>query len=274
LDQIKQLEAIAQELRRDVVKSVYTVSSGHIGGSLSAADMIAALYFYKLRVDPENPKWEDRDRFILSKGHAGPVLYAALARRGFFPMRELSILRTIKSHLQGAPGTKTPGIDMSAGPLGQGMSAALGMALGARYLNKSFTTYCMVGDGEIQEGQVWEALMAAAAHRLGNLVGILDYNKVQMTGSNDQVLPMGDVCAKFEAFGWKVVRIDGHDMAQIVRTLDSIPSAHEGTPTMIVQDTIKGKGVSFMEGTYKWHSAIPSDEEFNLAMRELGGPES
>nr|WP_243108408.1 transketolase [Maliibacterium massiliense] len=274
MDRIAYLQGMARQLRRDVIECVHHVRSGHIGGSLSAADIVAALYFDKLRLRPEQPQWEDRDRFVLSKGHAGPVLYAALARRGYFPLEELSHLRCIESHLQGAPGTKTPGIDMSSGPLGQGMSAALGMALGLRYLKKDSKVFCMVGDGEIQEGQVWEALMAAAAHQTGNLIGILDYNKVQMGGTNEEILPMGDVCAKFSAFGWQVVRIDGHDMRQIVRTLDALEDRPVGPPIMIVADTIKGKGVSFMEGLAKWHSAIPDDEQYAEAMRQLGGEQA
>ncbi|MGI6123450.1 MAG: transketolase, partial [Acetivibrionales bacterium] len=183
---IKRLEEIANQLRIDTVESVYQAKSGHIGGALSAAEFIAALYFYKLRVDPENPNWPDRDRFILSKGHSAPILYAALARRGFFPMEDLKRLRQVDSHLQGAPNPKTPGIDMSSGPLGQGLSAAVGMALAGKTNNKDYKVYCMVGDGEIQEGQIWEAAMTAAKYKLNNIICILDYNRVQMSGTNDE----------------------------------------------------------------------------------------
>jgi len=268
---IEELKAIANQLRIDVIRSVYTVQSGHIGGSLSAADVVAALYFYKMNIDPKNPGWEDRDRFVLSKGHAGPVLYSACARRGYFEVEKLWRLRQIESFLQGAPKMIMPGADMSAGPLGQGISAAVGMALGARYLKKPFKTYCMMGDGEIQEGQVWEALMSAANFRLGNLVGILDQNKVQMNGHVKEIMEYGDISVKFEAFGWKVVKINGHDMEQIVAALDSIDDNPEDAPTMIVSETIKSKGVSFMEDSHLWHGRPPNDEQFAMAMQELGG---
>jgi transketolase len=270
LRNIEKLEMIANDLRIDVIKSVFQAQSGHIGGSLSCADIMAALYFHRLRIDPENPVWEDRDRFVLSKGHAAPVLYAALARRGFFDTSELMKLRTIAGLLQGAPSMAIPGVDMSSGPLGQGLSAAVGMALGCKYLKKSFFTYCIIGDGEMQEGQIWEALMAAAKFNLANLVVILDYNKVQMCGTNDEIMPVGDPCAKFAAFGWKVIRINGHDMKTIVQTLDAIDLKWEGMPTAIVADTIKGKGVSYMEGLANWHGMAPNQTEYEQALLELG----
>lgn len=270
--ELEKLRKIAQKLRVDVVTSIYTVKSGHPGGSLSAAELITGLYFYKMRVDPSAPQWSGRDRFVLSKGHAAPVLYAALARRGFFPMEELSRLRQVESHLQGAPNLKTPGIDMSAGPLGQGLSAAVGMALAARCLKQEFRVYCMMGDGELQEGQVWEAAMAAPKFRLGRLIGILDYNKVQMTGTNDEIMPLGDVCAKFQAFGWEVLRIDGNDIEQVILALDASDRYMEGeVPLMIVADTIKGKGVSYMEGQAKWHGGVPDEAQYHKAMAELLG---
>jgi transketolase len=267
---IAELTSIAKRLRIDVIESIYAAQSGHPGGSLSAADIIAALYFYKMRVDPQNPAWEDRDRFILSKGHAGPILYAALARRGFFDGAELKRLRRIDGILQGAPSTQIPGIDMSSGPLGQGISTAVGIALAGKYLKKNFKTYVMLGDGEIQEGQVWEALMAAAAFRLGNLVAILDYNKVQQNGPVDQIMPLGDVVKKFESFGWKTTQIDGHDLTQIIEALDAGDDNPEGAPTMIVADTIKGKGVSFMEGLAQWHGLPPNKDQYQQALKELG----
>lgn len=268
---INQLREIAKTLRIDVLESVYAAKSGHIGGSFSAADILAVLYFYKMRIDPHNPDMDDRDRFVLSKGHAAPVLYSALAHRGFFDLSELGLLRNIKSHLQGAPCTKTPGVDMSAGPLGQGISAAVGMALGGRYLKKKYKTYCMLGDGEIQEGQVWEALMSAAAFSLGNLVLILDHNKVQMCGTVDEIMPIGDPCKKIEAFGWKVKRINGHDISSIINAFDSIDDDPFAAPTAIIADTIKGKGVSFMEGLSKWHGAVPNENEYKIALQELRG---
>lgn len=268
---IDELKEMARKIRVDVIDSVYAAKSGHPGGSLSAAEIIAALYFYKLRVNPKNPEWEDRDRFILSKGHAAPALYSALARKGFFPISDLKRFRQVDSHLQGAPNMKTPGVDMSSGPLGQGLSAAVGMALGARYLGKDFRTYCMMGDGEIQEGQIWEAAMAADKFKLANLIGILDYNKVQMSGTNEELMPLGDVVKKFEAFGWKVLRIDGNDMRQAVDALDATDGRIGlNGPAVIIADTIKGKGISYMEGLAAWHGGVPSDEQYKQAMKELG----
>jgi transketolase len=267
---VEQLEEIANQLRIDVIDSIYTAQSGHPGGSLSAADIVTALYFYKMRLDPQNPAWEERDRFILSKGHAAPLLYAALARKGFFNIAELKGLRRVDSMLQGAPSTKTPGIDMSAGPLGQGLSVAVGMALAGKYQKRNYKTYVILGDGELQEGQVWEAFMAAAAFKLGNLVAILDYNKVQMNGTVDEILPIGDPVKKFEGFGWKVIRINGHDMMQIMGGLDAIDDNPVGAPTAIVADTIKGKGVSYMEGLAEWHGLSPNQEQYEQALKELG----
>lgn len=266
----KELERIANQLRMDSIESVFRAKSGHIGGSLSAADMIAVLYFYKLRISPENPAWTDRDRFILSKGHSAPVLYAALARRGFFGVEELRYLRQADSHLQGAPNPKTPGIDMSSGPLGQGLSAAVGMALAAKVMKKEYMVYCMLGDGEIQEGQVWEAAMTAAKYRLGNLVAILDHNHVQMSGSNEEIMPMGDIGSKFASFGWTTYQIDGHSIPRITSVLDEIgQSGHSDKPVMVIADTVKGKGVSFMEGKAAWHGAVPTQEQYDAAMEEL-----
>lgn len=267
---IKELEKMANKLRIDSVDSVYKAKSGHIGGCLSAAEMIAVLYFYQLRVDPEKPDWEDRDRFILSKGHSAPVVYAALARRGFFPMSDLDRLRQADSHLQGAPNPKTPGIDMSAGPLGQGLSAAVGMALAARVQKKDYQVYCMIGDGEMQEGQIWEAAMMAAKYKLSHLICILDHNKVQMSGSNEEIMPIGDAAAKFASFGWETHSIDGHSVSQIIETLDSVTRKKDhGKPIAIIAETVKGKGVSFMEGKAAWHGAVPSEAEYNAAMAEL-----
>ena len=267
---VKELEAIANQLRIDTIDSVYKAKSGHIGGCLSSAELISVLYFYKLNIDPKNPAWEDRDRFVLSKGHSAPIIYAALARRGFFDMEELNHLRQASSHLQGAPNPKTPGIDMSSGPLGQGLSAAVGMALAARVMNKDFKVYCLLGDGELQEGQIWEAAMTAAKYQLNNLICILDNNKVQMSGTNEEMMPMGDIKSKFESFGFSTHSVKGDSVPQIIETLDSITQNSDlNKPSIIIADTIKGKGVSFMEGKAAWHGAVPSAEQYAAAIQEI-----
>lgn len=267
---LKELEAIANQLRIDTIDSVYRAKSGHIGGCLSSAEIMTALYFYKMHVDPKNPDWPERDRFVLSKGHSAPILYAALARKGFFDLEEMKHLRQANSHLQGAPNPKTPGIDMSSGPLGQGLSAAVGMALAAVTMKKDFKVYCMVGDGELQEGQIWEAAMTAAKYQLSNLVCILDHNKVQMSGTNEEMMPMGDIKAKFASFGWQVYSVAGDTIPDIIKTLDSITMDNAGNkPSVIIADTVKGKGVSFMEGKASWHGAVPTDEQYTQAMEEL-----
>ena len=263
------LKRQAAQLRLDVVEAVYLNKSGHIGGSLSAADIVTALYFHTMRVRPTEPCWEDRDRFVLSKGHAAPVLYAALARRGFFPVEELKRLRQADSFLQGATSFKTPGVDMVSGPLGQGLCAAIGIACAARVLKKDYTTYVILGDGEMQEGEIWEGMMAAPKFKLGNLVCILDHNGVQMNGPVDEIMPIGDPKQKAVAFGWEVRDIDGHDMRQIVEMLDS--RSDTGLPLFVDAHTVKSKGVSFMENDYRWHGGVPSREQYEQAMEELGG---
>ncbi len=269
---INNLEQMVKTLKIDALKAIYNAKSGHIGGCYSMAEMVTALYFHTLNVRPEDPKWPDRDRFVLSKGHSCPILYAALARRGFFPVKDLDRLRMYDSHLQGAPNPKTPGIDMSSGPLGQGLSAAVGMALNARIDKKSYKVWCMVGDGEIQEGQIWEAAMTAAKYRLDNLVCILDHNKVQMSGTNEELLPIGDAGKKFEAFGFRVVHLEnGNSLLDVVDTFDHIFDENDQRPIAIIAETTKGNGVSFMEGKFKWHGAVPTKEEFDEAMKELGG---
>ncbi len=265
------LEEKCLAIRRDIVESVHRAGSGHPGGSLSAVEILVALYYHKMNIDPKNPKWEDRDRFILSKGHGAPALYAILADKGYFDRSELWKLRRADGILQGAPGYKTPGIDMSSGSLGQGMSVAVGMALAGRMQGRSYKTYVMLGDGEIQEGIVWEAFMAAAHYRLGNLVAILDDNHVQMCGPTCDILGVGDLKRKLEAFDWRVVHIDGHDLKAVVGTLDALENAPTGQPVMILADTVKGKGVSYMEGTAVWHGGAPNAEQFEQAMCELGG---
>ena len=265
---LQQLKQIANLLRQDVIRSVYRVKSGHIGGSLSAADMIAALYFHQLRINPSDPSWPDRDRFVLSKGHAAPVLYAALARRGFFPVDDLVRLRQIDSHLQGAPNLKTPGVDMSSGPLGQGLSAAVGMALAGRLQKKNFQVYCMLGDGEIQEGQVWEAAMFAAHYQLDNLCAFVDVNGLQIDGPTEKVMNSAPLRDKFRAFGWHTIDIDGHDFEQIAAALQEAGQT-VGQPTMILAKCVKGKGVSFMENQVGWHGKAPKQEEYEQAVAEI-----
>ncbi len=243
--------------------------SGHPGGSLSATEIVTYLYFEELRIDPTNPKWDDRDRFILSKGHAAPVLYAALARRGFFPTEELSTLRKIGSHLQGHPDMKkVPGVDMSTGSLGTGFSAATGIAMACKLDKKENYVYTLLGDGEIQEGQVWEAAMSAAHYKLDNLIAFLDNNGLQIDGNIDDVLSPNPIDAKFAAFGWHVLVIDGHDFKQIADAV-AAAKAEKGRPTMIVAKTVKGKGVSYMENQAGWHGSAPNEEQVAQAMAEL-----
>ena len=269
-DQIKELEQIANDLRCLVVRMVYRAGSGHIGGSLSAADLITALYFSVLRVDPALPDWPDRDRFVLSKGHACPIVYAALCRRGYFPEKELWTLRQVGSRLQGHPDRlKTPGIDTTTGSLGQGISVACGFALAAKMDGRSHRVYAMIGCGESQEGQVWEAAMSAAHYKLDNLTVILDYNGRQIDGTNEEVMTVAPMADKWRAFGWRVLEIDGHDMAQILEAFSKSRET-KGGPTVIIARTIKGKGVSFMENVTKWHSGAPSEAEYKQAVADLG----
>jgi transketolase len=262
---------MARKVRIELLKIIHRANSGHPGGSLSAADILTVLYYYKMRIDPKNPKWPDRDRFILSKGHAAPAVFVLLAFKGFYPLEELLGFRKTEGNLQGTVGISNPGGDMTVGSLGQYLSVGAGMAIAGRLDKKDYKVYVMLGDGEIQEGQVWEAAMTAAHHKLGNLVAILDNNKVQMCGTVQEILDIGDPGEKFRAFGWNVVRIDGHDIEKIIQTLDAIPNQPYGMPTMIIADTLKGKGVSFMEGKAQWHGGAPSDEQLAQALKELGG---
>jgi transketolase len=259
----------ANRLRCDVVQMIARAGSGHNGGSLSAADMVAYLYFHQMRLDPERPDWPDRDRFVLSKGHCCPILYAALAARGFFPRETLWTLREIGSVLQGHPDmTKTPGVDMTTGSLGQGISAAVGMAIGGRLDRRDYHVYSMVGDGEIQEGQVWEAAMAAAHHGLANLTVLVDNNKMETDGETRSIINVEPVEDRWRAFGWAAERVDGHDMRQIHEGVQRL-LAVDDRPGVLVADTIKGKGVSFMEGQTIWHSGPTSESETQEALREL-----
>ena len=263
------LKERAKEIRKDIVTMIGQAKSGHPGGSLSATEIVTYLYFEELRIDPANPRWDDRDRFILSKGHAAPVLYAALARRGFFPTEELSTLRRIGSHLQGHPDMKkVPGVDMSTGSLGTGFSAATGIAMACKLDKKDNYVYALLGDGELQEGQVWEAAMSAAHYKLDNLIAFLDNNGLQIDGNIDDVLSPNPIDAKFAAFGWQVLVIDGHDFKQIADAV-AAAKAEKGRPTMIVAKTVKGKGVSYMENQAGWHGSAPNEEQVAQAMAEL-----
>ncbi len=266
-----QLCELANNIRKDIITEVYTASSGHPGGSLSIADLLAYLYFEKMNVKADNPKWEDRDRLVLSKGHTAPALYAALAEKGFFPKEELVGFRNINSFLQGHPDMKhTPGVDMSSGSLGLGISAACGMALGGKVQNKSFRVYTVLGDGEIAEGQVWEAAMFAAHYKLDNLTAFVDWNGLQIDGAIVDVMDSTPIDEKFRAFKWNVAVIDGHDFDQIDEAVTNA-EACVGKPSVIIMKTIKGKGVSYMENKASWHGSAPNAEQYEQAMSELGG---
>jgi transketolase len=266
---VEELEQMAVTIRCDIIDMICTAAAGHPGGSLSAADVVTALYFRVMRIDPKNPDWPDRDRFILSKGHACPVWYAALAERGYFEKSHLKTLRQMGSILQGHPDMrKTPGIDMTAGSLGHGLPAGLGMALSAKLQQKDFRVFVVIGDGESQEGSIWEASMAAPKFKLDNLTAILDYNHLQNDYCVDDEMPIHPVVDKWQAFGWHVIDIDGHNMAQIVQALEEAKS-HQGAPTMIVANTVKGKGVSYMENVCEWHGKAPCQEEADQALEEL-----
>ena len=265
----KQLSITACKVRMGIIESTHSAKCGHPGGSLSAADMFTYLYFKELNVNPADPKWEDRDRFVLSKGHTAPGLYSALAQRGFIPEEDLKTLRKTDSYLQGHPNmTYVPGVDMSTGSLGQGISCAAGMALGLKYQGKSARVYTLLGDGEIQEGQVWEACMFAAHYKLDNFVVIVDNNGLQIDGAIDKVMSPYPIVDKLEAFGFHVEAIDGHDFEQIEAALEKAKTV-KGQPTAIVMKTTKGKDVSYMENNAGWHGKAPNDAEYEQAMNEL-----
>jgi len=273
------LREAARRIRVEVVRSVYHAKAGHLGGPLSAADMLAALFFHELRIRPNEPRWPGRDRFVLSKGHASIALYAAMALRGYFPLEELLTFDGAHSRLQGHPDmTRLPGLDMSSGSLGMGISAAMGMALGARLTGRDLRAWVMLGDGECQEGEVWEAAMAAPRYGLDNLIAIIDHNRLQQygwpgDGPDGRIPPQvpGELAGKWAAFGWRVLEVDGHDMAAVVRVLREAERG-DGRPTAIVAHTVKGKGVSYMEGRYFWHTRAIRPEEFEIAMTDLGEP--
>ena len=265
-----ELQKIANEVRKGIVTAVHAAKAGHPGGSLSAADLFTYLYFEEMNVDPKNPQKPDRDRFVLSKGHTAPGLYSVLANRGYFPVEDLKTLRHLGSYLQGHPDMKhIPGVDMSSGSLGQGISAAVGMALSAKMSGDSYRTYTLLGDGEIQEGQVWEAAMFAGARKLDNLVVIVDNNGLQIDGPIDEVNSPYPIDKKFEAFNFHVINVaDGNDFDQLKAAFDEA-KATKGMPTAIIAKTVKGKGVSFMEGQVGWHGKAPNDEEYAIAMADL-----
>ena len=264
-----ELQKVANEVRKGIIASVHSAKAGHPGGSLSAADIFTYLYFEEMNIDPKNPNMENRDRFVLSKGHTAPGLYAALAHKGFFPVEDLTTLRKLGSYLQGHPCMQhTPGVDMSSGSLGQGVSAAVGMALSGKMDNKNFRVYTLLGDGEIQEGQVWEAAMFAGHRKLDNLVVIVDNNGLQIDGNVEDVCSPYPIDKKFEAFNFHVITIDGHDF-DAIRAAFKEARETKGMPTAIITKTVKGKGVSFMENQASWHGVAPNDEQFEQAMDEL-----
>jgi len=268
---IKELETKATVIRRHVIEMTHEAGSGHPGGSLSATDIITTLYFHVLNVDPKNPQWEDRDRFVLSKGHAAPALYAALAEKGFFPVEELMTLRKLGSRLQGHPDMrKTPGVEASTGSEGQGLSISIGMALGAKLDRKNYRIYVMLGDGEMNCGQTWEAAMAAAHYKVDNLTAIVDRNKLQLDGPTEKIMNIEPLADKWKAFGWHMVEINGHDIKEIINSI-TMAKEVKGKPTVVIAHTVKGKGVSFMEGSVAFHGKAPNEEQYKQAMKELGG---
>jgi transketolase len=266
---VPELEKMAKQLRRHVIQMIATAGSGHPGGSLSAADIVTALYFNVLRHDPKNQQWSDRDRFVLSKGHAAPILYAALAECGYFPVEELATLRKLGSRLQGhTDRTLTPGVEMSAGSLGQGLSFGIGIALAGRLDKRDYHVYVLLGDGECEEGQVWEAAMFAPHFQLDNLTAIVDHNEIQLDGRCCDIMGIEPLADKWRAFNWHVIEIEGHDMSQVLPALKEAGNI-KGKPTVIIAHTVKGKGVSFMEGNVDFHGKAPNAQETEIALKEL-----
>ena len=266
---VEELKKIANDLRKKVMTMVYEARSGHPGGSLSAADFVTACYFSEMNVDPKNPKWEDRDRFVLSKGHAAPVQYAALATLGFFPEEKLHTLRQENSILQGHPNMSCPGIDIPTGSLGQGLACAVGMAIALKFDKKSARTFAVLGDGECQEGEIWEAAQTASKYQLDNLIVFVDNNKLQLDGTVEEIMPVRSLGDKFKAFGFEIFEIDGNNMEEILKTFDAIRQSNSPKPKCIIGNTIKGKGVSFMENVVGWHGVAPKKEQYEQAMKEL-----
>ena len=268
---VQRLNKITNSIKYEIINMIYLAQSGHPGGSLSAASIISVLYFHVMRIDPKSPQWDDRDRFILSKGHACPVLYAALALRGFFPREDLSTLRQLNSSLQGHPDMrKTRGVDMTTGSLGQGLSVGIGMALGAKLDNKDYRVYVMLGDGELDEGQVWEAAMFAAKYKLNNILVIIDCNKLQIDGTTEKVMPLEPLVDKWKAFRWNVVEVNGHNVDEILTAMKKFKLTRN-MPTVIIAHTVKGKGVSFMENNPDWHGRVLNKQEYEQAIKEISG---
>lgn len=269
IEDIKELEQISKKIRKGIIEAVYSNKSGHPGGSLSIADILTVLYFNQMNINPENPKDENRDRLVLSKGHCAPALYSSLANRGYFDVEELQTFRNINGRLQGHPDMKhIPGVDMTTGSLGQGLSAANGMAIAGKIDNKNYRVYCILGDGEIEEGQVWEAAMASSKYKLDNLCVIIDNNNLQIDGTIEEVMSSYPIDEKFKSFGFQIVNIDGHNIKEIIDAFD-VAKNIKGKPTCIIAKTIKGKGVSFMENKAEWHGKAPSEEEYKKAIEEI-----
>ena len=265
------LEGLCAQFRRDLIETLHARQTGHPGGSLSVCEILTTLYFEEMNVDPKDPQMADRDRLVLCKGHAAPMLYRVLAEKGFFPVEEMATLRCFETRLQGHPcPLETPGVDAATGPLGIGLSTALGLSMALKLNNSPARVYAILGDGEINEGTVWEALMAAVKYKADNLCAVLDWNGVQLDGTADQIMPMGDIRAKFEAFGWHCIECDGHDVDALYDAFEQAKTI-KGLPTIVLAHTIKGKGVSFMEGKNTWHGAPINDENYEKAMIELGG---
>jgi len=268
LNRINFLKKKSIEVRIDILNMIYEAKSGHTGGSLSCTDILTVIYYGVMNIDPKNPSWEDRDRFILSKGHSVEAYYAVLADRGFFPKEELKTYCKYKSRLIGHPNVKVPGVEMNTGALGHGLSAGVGMALAAKMDKKSFKVYVLMGDGEQAEGSVWEAAMAAGHYKLDNLIGIIDRNKLQISGCTEDVMTLENLSDRWRSFGWEVIEVDGHDIQQLMDTFKKIPVAAQ-KPHLILAHTTKGKGVSFMENVAKWHHGVPDEEQLNKAISEL-----
>ena len=265
---VPELQAMAKELRRDIIQTIYTAGSGHPGGSLSELEILISLYFGVMRYNPQDPRWPDRDRFVLSKGHASPGFYAVLARAGYFPQEELSTYRQLNSRIQGHAHPMTPGVEMNSGSLGMGLSFALGCALAARLDSKDYMVYALLGDGECDEGEIWEAAMSAAHHQATNLVAIVDRNRIQNDRFTDQVMGLEPLADKWRDFGWQVHEIDGHDLDALLATFEQARS-NPAKPTAVIANTVKGKGVSFMENNPGFHGRAPNADEFQKAMEEL-----
>ena len=269
IENIEDLKEMAKKIRLGIIEAVYSNKSGHPGGSLSIADIMTVLYFNEMNIDNNNPKWEDRDRLVLSKGHCSPALYSALANRGFFPVEDLKSFRNINSYLQGHPDMKhIPGVDMTTGSLGQGLSAANGMAISAKLDNKDYRVYCILGDGEIEEGQIWEAAMASSKYKLDNLCVIVDNNNLQIDGTIEEVMNSNPIDEKFKSFGFQIIKIDGNDIEEIKKAFE-VARNIKGMPTCIIAKTVKGKGVSFMENQVGWHGKAPNDEQYEEAKKAI-----